>query len=537
MDKHLSPGFASYHAQRILATPNVVTITEVALGIITLYLLGSYIVRRNSLPPGPRGLPIVGNVRDLPTERPWLFWAKHKDIYGPISSITVMGQSFIIVNELQIAIDLLDKKSAIYSDRPRLEFAGEMIGWNRQMILSQYGERFRTMRKFVKEFIGTKAAVVQYRPLQEIETRYFLARVLATPEHLADHLRLTAGAIFLRMSHGYAIDTEKPDALVNLVETAAKEFYIATSPGAWLVDQFPALQKLPNWFPGTHFKKVAAEFFEHNMEQADRPHEFVKRRMNAGTALPSFTSRMLERGLDEKDDEVVRWAANSLYGGGTDTVVASLSAFFLTMVLYPEVQKKAQKEIDTVIGTDRLPTLDDRSRLPYIEAVLKEVLRWHPIGPMGIPHRVTEDDVYNGYLIPKGAIVLPNLWMFAHDPSQYHNADEFKPERYLETDGNVPELDPHALAFGFGRRACPGQELADTNMFLTIAMSLAVFNISKAVDEKGREIEPVNEFSSGTVSHPKPYKCKVTPRSASAEELIRLVGDDHMNRPTDANDL
>jgi hypothetical protein len=159
---------------------------------------------------------------------------------------------------------------------------------------------------------------------------------------------------------------------------------------------------VPDWFPGTGFKQVAKQFRKTNMEQADRPHEFVKRRMvrasllfgvpipthvlkyeqAAGTNIRSFTSCMLESGITKKDEEVLKWAANSLYGGGTDTVTASLSAFYLCMTLYPEVQKKAQQEIDTVIGPHRLPTLEDHTRLPYVEGVMNEVLRWHPIGPM-----------------------------------------------------------------------------------------------------------------------------------------------------------
>lgn len=80
------------------------------------------------------------------------------------------------------------------------------------------------------------------------------------------------------------------------------------------------------------------------------------------------------------------------------------------MVVYPEVQRKAQMEIDQVIGTDRLPGFQDRQNLPYIDAMVKEVLRWHPVAPMGLPHMTTEDDIYKGYLIPKGAYLLPNIW-------------------------------------------------------------------------------------------------------------------------------
>lgn len=80
------------------------------------------------------------------------------------------------------------------------------------------------------------------------------------------------------------------------------------------------------------------------------------------------------------------------------------------MALYPDVQKKAQEELDRVIRPNKLPTFADRAKLPYIEAVVNESLRWHPVAPMGIPHMCTEDDLYEGYLIPKGSLVLPNIW-------------------------------------------------------------------------------------------------------------------------------
>lgn len=99
--------------------------------------------------------------------------------------------------------------------------------------------------------------------------------------------------------------------------------------------------------------------------------------------------------------------------------VSAIATFFLVMTLYPEAQRKAQEEIDRVIGTDRLPTFDDRDNLPYAEAVLKEVLRFQPIAPMGLPHTTTVDDIYEGYLIPKGALVISNIWFVSLSTSSY----------------------------------------------------------------------------------------------------------------------
>jgi cytochrome P450 len=87
-----------------------------------------------------------------------------------------------------------------------------------------------------------------------------------------------------------------------------------------------------------------------------------------------------------------------------------MTCFFLAMMKFPDVQHKAQEEIDRVVGIGRLPSFQDRNELPYIDAIVKEVLRWHPVAPMGLPHMTTEDDVCEGYLIPKGALLLPNIW-------------------------------------------------------------------------------------------------------------------------------
>jgi cytochrome P450 len=97
-----------------------------------------------------------------------------------------------------------------------------------------------------------------------------------------------------------------------------------------------------------------------------------------------------------------------------------MANFFLAMTLFPEVQRKAQLEIDRVIGNSRLPGFEDRANLPYIDAIVKEVLRWHPVAPMGLPHMTTEDDICEGYLIPKGAYLMPNIWYDIFSPSRSH---------------------------------------------------------------------------------------------------------------------
>ncbi|KAH8985752.1 cytochrome P450 oxidoreductase [Lactarius hatsudake] len=435
----------------------------------------------------------------MPKDYEWRHWAKHKDIYGPISSVCIMGQPIIILNSLKVCEDLLEKRAVIYSGRPVLRFAGEMIGWNLQMILSPYGERFRSMRKLVARHIGTNTGIAKFRPAQEREAIHFLARVSENPDNFLKDIRLSVAAIFLKMSYGYSVEREKSDPLLNVIDTAADEFYIATSP----------VRYVPAWMPGAGFKKVAEGYRRTNLEQTYRPLEFVKRRMLDKTSVPSFTSALLESELSTLDTETLPFAATSLFGGGTDTVVATISTFVLAMVLFPDVQLKAQEEIDRVVGTGRLPNFADREHLPFLSALYKELLRWHVIGPMGIPHSAIQDDWYGDYFIPKGSLVMSNLWrvprhlvrsptdsqppkrQIANDPEIYEDPGTFRPERFL---GAQSALDPHAFVFGFGRRGCPGVALAGATVYAFMSAALAALNFAP-----GPEGAPSPEFISGTV--------------------------------------
>ncbi|EGN99175.1 hypothetical protein SERLA73DRAFT_182045, partial [Serpula lacrymans var. lacrymans S7.3] len=150
------------------------------------------------------------------------------------------------------------------------------------------------------------------------------------------------------------------------------------------------------------------------------------------------------------------------------------------MIQNPQVQAKAQSEIDTMVGHNRLPSFDDRPSLPYIDAVLRETLRWHPVAPLGIAHAVSNDDIYEGYHLPKGATVIANAWAMSHDESIYFNPFSFEPDRFL-SEGRLTD-DNASYVFGFGRRICVGRHAADASVWSAIVSFLAVFTIKKAID-------------------------------------------------------
>lgn len=168
------------------------------------------------------------------------------------------------------------------------------------------------------------------------------------------------------------------------------------------------MEYIPDFFPGAGFKKTAREMSARLHQTTEQPYQFVKQQMRNNKHKTSFLSQAIED-LGPDMEPINKWSAVSMYLGGADTTVSSIMTFFLAMMIYPEVQKKAQEELDRVVG-DRLPMTADLKNLPYIEALVKEVHRWHPVGPLAIPHTVIEDDVYEGYRIPKGALIIPNNW-------------------------------------------------------------------------------------------------------------------------------
>ncbi|KAF8665749.1 hypothetical protein AX16_000197 [Volvariella volvacea WC 439] len=424
----------------------------VALGLLILGRL-LRMRRRAPLPPGPKGLPLVGNVLDMPSEKEWLTFAQWGDIWGDICTVTVLGQNLIILNSAKAAVGMLDKKSSIYSDRPTLQMGGELVGWKNTLALLPYGDRFRRYRRLFHNLIGSPSIMKQYLPAEECETRRFLRRVLTRPQDLAAHIRRTAGAIVLRISYGYEVK-ENNDPFVELADKATEQFSLATAPGGFLVDVIPALRHIPQWFPGADFQRKARSWASTLADMVELPHNYVKQQLAAGTAPISFSSTLLEsKQLTSEEEFDLKWSAASLYSGAADTTVSAIYSFFLAMTLYPTVARKAQAEIDAVVGNERLPGFGDRESLPYVSALVKEVFRWNTVVPLAIPHRAMQDDIHDGYFIPKGSLVIPNIWKLTHDPKVYRDPFVFDPDRFIASEERPAEPDPREFVFGFGRRS------------------------------------------------------------------------------------
>ncbi|TFY77756.1 hypothetical protein EWM64_g6251 [Hericium alpestre] len=374
---------------------------------------------------------------------------------GELVSFTIFGKVHIVVNSLRAAKELLEARSAIYSNRPHMTVL-DMSGWDFNLGLMPYGNGWRARRRLLHlEFATDRASA--YWPLQMEKSEEMVLKLDEDPDGLLDHIRVSAASIAMEIAYGLDI-APKNDPFVELAQKSVAMIPQAGRPGVALFNALP---------------------------------------------FPSWIIKNKDLNPREEAERAAKDASGVLYAAGADTTTATLTSIVLALVLNPEVQIKAQAEIDRVVGRNRLPTFDDRPQLPYVEAVVREVRRWSQATPLSIVREIDQDDIYMGMLIPK-------------------EPDAFRPERFLTNEGSLNN-DRSWTLFGFGRRVCAGQHLADATIWIVAASILAVYTISKAKDAQGNEIPVEVATLDGLVCHPAPFRHSIKPRDAEAEALVKSL--------------
>lgn len=425
-----------------------------------------------------------------------------------------------MLNSIKVNKDLLEKRPDIYSDRPLITIF-DMMGWYWNMGLGNCTEEWRLGLKLLNRSLRP-ASIVTYRPMLEAKTYELLSQVLANPDELENHLNHLSGSLVLAMAYGYEVK-DLNDRKVKAAKKLVRLMSEIALPGALLVNILPCLQHIPKWLPWLSYKPLARFGYDLGQEVLHVPMEFARESVRNGTAQPSLAlenmraMEKLEKSEREKMEEVLAKALGTISLGGTETTPSSLMPFFVAMLLRPEIQTMAQKELDAVTMRERLPSFEDRLRLPFVDAICKEVKRWKPAAPLGVPRTTASDDVYEGYFIPKGAVVMVNAWAVLHDPVRYPEPDSFKPERFINSDGSVREDPVLSTVFGLGKRICPGRHLADAVFFIVIASFLSVFDIKGDGTNEGPDEYP---FTGSAISVPCPFTCSIASRDKRAEELI-----------------
>ncbi|CAG8981523.1 hypothetical protein HYALB_00003096 [Hymenoscyphus albidus] len=451
------------------------------------------------LPPGPPADPIIGSMRYMPTERPELAYIEWGKKYNSdILYINVLGQSMVILNKREDAVELLDRRGAKYMDRPPLPYFDE-LGFEGMVTSANNGPYFRRHRKaFQNGFTQTKC--IQYQPLEENEARQLAMRLITDSESWMAQMVTFSTAIIANLAYGIEVNG-KDDDFVKWSEGVGKGVGGGASASATMVDIFPIIRNLPQWLSIFPSLKLARECRPYVKNIHEMPFNIVKDDMEKGIQKISFIRSLLEerasgkvKPVDQLNDYDITSIGGTTYAAGMDTTWSTTSIFVLGMILNPDTQRKAQQEIDSIVGTDRLPTFADRAKLPAVERIVLET-----------------------------SLVIVNSYAVNRDTSTYSSPELFNPDRYIPVSEGGEGAIPPVGHFGFGRRICPGQNLGLNNVWIAVATTLATINIQKKKDKNEREIEPVVEMTTGFVSHPKYFPVEFQPRSERAVELLKKL--------------
>ncbi|KAK0445981.1 cytochrome P450 [Desarmillaria tabescens] len=489
------------------------------------------------LPPGPPSDPIIGHLRIIPSQRQQNAFHEWSKVHGDVMQLRVLGRSIIILSSNEAATDLLEKRGLNYSSRPKFIIM-DIMGWGQTLAFLPYRKRFLQHRKMISQPLG-REEIKSYQPIQIQAVQILLKGLLAKPAGYEEAFHRFVTSIIVEIAFGHTITSDD-----DIYLTLAREHTISVDnsgpPGNTPVDFLPFLQHFPSWFPGTYFAEWARTWSRVPQTIHDLPYNTLIQDIEQGHSNPSILGQEIQKMLEtgsktEARISDIKGVAAVIFGAGVDSMEATLSIFLLLMMRHPECQRKAQVEIDGILGGGRLPNLDDRPHLPYVEALYQEIKRWFPVIPLGLPHLSMNDDIYRGMFIPKGSVVFANARAISLDESVYHDPSRFYPERFLpKPDGRG---EPHfGAAFGYGRRQvnfllvnhrlrrlvriCPGRLVADATLWFALASILSMFTVEVLPDKNGQYIVPTPEFCEGLAHHPVPFDCNVIIRSSQAETIV-----------------
>ncbi|KAK1782024.1 cytochrome P450 [Copromyces sp. CBS 386.78] len=487
----------------------ITTYLPIVVGIALLIRLLMVGRRPKNYPPGPPTIPILGNLHLMPSKDVHLQFEKWAREYGPVYSLILGTKVLIVLSGDRAVKDLLDKKSNMYSHRQERYIGQTICSGDLHMLMMGYTPEWRMCRKLVHALLNISSAK-------------------SYPDDFLYNIRRYSNALTTTMVYGWRTPTYNDEKIQQFFNGFEQFSELNRTGIANLVDFFPIIRYLPDFLLPA--RKEAKEYYKKGLALYKGHWLKAKEDTLKGTITHCFCEDLVS--VQKKEgfsDDLAAFIAGVLLEAGSDTTSSTLYGFVQAMVLYPEVQRKAQEEIDRVVGSDRLPTMDDEPNLQYIRATIKEALRWMPATIMGaVPHAVTQDDYYNGYLIPANAGVVNNAWAINNDPVRAPEPRKFKPERYLDDKLSLADSaanpDPTKrdhFTFGAGRRICPGIHVAERSLFLGVSRMIWGFNMTPKIGPDGKPIMPDQErLTQGFVCMPEPYVATITPRDEKRKKII-----------------
>ncbi|KAF7372763.1 Cytochrome P450 2B11 [Mycena sanguinolenta] len=484
-------------------------------------------------PPGPPGLPFLGNVLQVPVKHLATYFRGLCEEYGGFVSLNLAGFAIFLIGDIGLAKEVLEKRSAKFSSRPTIPYVRYHVDpaevyW----VFSKQNETHFIARKLTAGVMaGVRAGETER--LQQFEALLNVTHLLDDGgKNWFDHINRVSASMVLSAAFGFHCRTGQEPDLKEVVACLA-EAVTLSSPSGSIINVLPFLDIIPGPMPWRKRAQI-------HRKREDALYDKLITCAISGEASGMNTWAAAFASKDKPEGDQRRLVNEFTLVGGSlrwklHVTTVSMHTFILACILYPEWIPRAQREIDAIVGEDRLPSFKDRSQLPYVDAIVRETLRWRPAVRFGIPHQSTADDVveYKGkeYFIPKGSIIFAVTWAIEHDQERFKDHDSFQPDRFLDHTNNL-KPGYETSAFGFGRRVCPGIPFAERTLWINIAMILWTFNIRRSDEPDPKTGLPFKyddsdlAFSGEFTNAPFEFPAVFEPRSAKRAEVVRQEWED-----------
>ncbi|XP_012892148.1 PREDICTED: cytochrome P450 2C5-like [Dipodomys ordii] len=486
-----------------------VVVLVLVLSCLLLFSIGRQNSGRRKLPPGPTPFPIIGNLLQIDTKDITKSLTSFSKVYGPVFTLYLGMQPTVVLYGYEAVKEALIDHGEEFSGRGRFP-VGEKCGKGLGIAFSN-GHTWREIRRFslmtLRNFGMGKRSIE--KRVQE-EARCLVEELRKTKGSPCDPTFILGCApcnVICSIVFQNRFDY-KDQNFLNLLEKFSENIEILSSPWMQIYNLFPDIL---DYVPGSH-KRVLKNIddIKSFILEKIKDHEESLDVNNPRDLIDCFLIKMKQENNKESSEftnEGLTILASDLFGAGTETMSTTLRYSLLLLMKHPQVTAKVKEEIGHVIGRHRSPCMQDRSQMPYTDAVLHEIQRYIDLLPMNLPHAVTRDIKFRDYIIPKGTTVLTSLTSVLHDPKEFPNPDKFDPGHFLDESGNFKKSN-YFMPFSAGKRICAGEGLARMELFLFLTTILQNFNLKPLVDSQDLDTTPV---LNGLISVPPSYQLSFIP--------------------------
>ncbi|XP_075125327.1 cytochrome P450 2K1-like [Leptodactylus fuscus] len=491
----------------IMADPTIWVLSIVLCLFVALFFTGRKRNAQYKLPPGPRPLPIIGNLHILDLKRPYQTFHKLSKKYGPVYTIQLGEEKAVVLCGHDAVKDALVNHAEEFSGRPKVPLFHEIIKGHG--VIFAYDDNWKVMRRFtlstLRDF-GMGREAIENKISEE--SNFLVQKFRAYKGEPFNNIMIINAAVAniivsILLSHRF--DYEDP-TLLRLLKIVNDNVRLVGSPMATLYNAYPSVMRWCSTVKNTVARNVEEmhAFIRETFTNQKKQLDVNDQRNLIDTFLVKQQEEKPNPNLYFTNDNLTALVSD-LFGAGMETTSTTLRWGLLLMMKYPEIQKKVQAEIEKVIGSAE-PQVTHRKEMPYTDAVIHEIQRFGNIVPSNLPHATTQDVKFRGYFLPKDTHVIPLLTSVLYDKDHFVRADEFYPEHFLDSSGNFVRKEAF-MPFSAGKRTCAGENLAKMELFLFFTSLLQNFTF-KAPPGETLDLMPAGGFTCA----PKPYKICALPR-------------------------